>query len=376
MTHEMICSWLGLGDGVWPPNHYQLLGLEPGEVDAVLVEQRVQQRLDSIRRYQMMYPEQATEAMNRLAQAFVCLTEPKAKKLYDDSLLGSPARPQADLSPSSLDTAVHPIDMQKTWTSKSTRPLSAVPPPVPAKPPPLPAKPPPLPPTVSSNTSAPPRVPPMPPLPPAADPAPTVVIAAAPPQAQPVPAPPLERIDPILEAARCPEARRGLGTRRAIYQRLLLTRKLLRLWDQVGKHVSSPQRKLKRQSSAQELDHDLLDIIALLKQFPPRLGQAGQPGFLVVALEKQQIFQTFQTMDLPQRQSLSQDWQAGRKLLRAHVAFLGKENRALRRQTLGQRTGRIFSALLFDRPGAVLLGISLTALAVALLLSSLGLGGR
>ena len=56
-----------------------------------LIEQRVQQRLESVRRYQMKHPEQATEAMNRLAQAYVCLTEPASKQAYDAALLGGVA---------------------------------------------------------------------------------------------------------------------------------------------------------------------------------------------------------------------------------------------------------------------------------------------
>jgi len=89
MTHELICTWLGLPpEEGWPPDHYRLLGLPPGEGNAELIEQRVHQRLDTVRCYQMMHPEQATEAMNRLAQAFVCLTEPAAKKVYDAALFG------------------------------------------------------------------------------------------------------------------------------------------------------------------------------------------------------------------------------------------------------------------------------------------------
>ena len=89
MKSELICEWLGLPAGPWPPDHYCLLGLTPGEADARLIEQSVQQRLESVRRYQMMHPEQATEAMNRLAQAYICLTEPASKQAYDAELLGS-----------------------------------------------------------------------------------------------------------------------------------------------------------------------------------------------------------------------------------------------------------------------------------------------
>src|SRR6516164_10940398 len=100
MSHELICAWLGLPpDEPWPPDHYRLLGLDRGESNAELIEQRVHQRLDAVRCYQMMHPEQATEAMNRLAQAFVCLTEPAAKKVYDADLLGEPAVPAQATQP-------------------------------------------------------------------------------------------------------------------------------------------------------------------------------------------------------------------------------------------------------------------------------------
>src|SRR5919202_6936323 len=95
MGYDLICSWLGLPpDQGWPPDHYRLLGLEPGESDSERIEQRVHERLDTVRRYQMIHPEEATEAMNRLAQAFVCLTDPAAKREYDTKVLGLPAPPE------------------------------------------------------------------------------------------------------------------------------------------------------------------------------------------------------------------------------------------------------------------------------------------
>jgi len=86
-TVTLICSWLSLGVN-YRPNHYRLLGLTEGEENTSLIEQRCQERLNSVRRYQMKYPEAATEAMNWLAQAFVCLTEPNRKMQYDTDLLG------------------------------------------------------------------------------------------------------------------------------------------------------------------------------------------------------------------------------------------------------------------------------------------------
>src|SRR5262245_38468723 len=90
MSDELICTWLGLPPGTWPPDHYTLLGLPPGEADLDRIEQHVHERLERVRRYQLAHPELVGEAMNRLAQAFVCLNDPSAKALYDRTLLAPP----------------------------------------------------------------------------------------------------------------------------------------------------------------------------------------------------------------------------------------------------------------------------------------------
>ena len=90
MSHELICTWLGLPPGDWPPDHYRLLDLEPGESDCARIEQRVHDRLEAVRRYQLLHPDLVTEAMNRLAQAYVCLTDPEARRAYDAAQSGRP----------------------------------------------------------------------------------------------------------------------------------------------------------------------------------------------------------------------------------------------------------------------------------------------
>ena len=67
MDHELICTWLGLPGKTWPPDHYTLLGLPPGETDCARIEQRVHELLARLRCYQISHPGPATEAMNRLA---------------------------------------------------------------------------------------------------------------------------------------------------------------------------------------------------------------------------------------------------------------------------------------------------------------------
>ena len=107
---------------MWPPDHYALLGLPPGENDPALIEERVHERLDMVRRYQMIHPDQATEAMNRIAQAFVCLSEPASKRVYDVALLGAAAQQL----PASTQTATvedrDPLVLVYNPTSQETAP--------------------------------------------------------------------------------------------------------------------------------------------------------------------------------------------------------------------------------------------------------------
>jgi hypothetical protein len=91
--HEQICEILGLSPKTWPPNHYALLGLKRGESDGQLIETRVHDRMRQVRPYQLSYPEQVTEVMNRLAQAFACLTDPTARQAYDESLQAPHSEP-------------------------------------------------------------------------------------------------------------------------------------------------------------------------------------------------------------------------------------------------------------------------------------------
>src|SRR4028118_1232981 len=72
---DILCKWLGLPGKCWPPDHYTLLGLAPGEINPEQIEQRVYDKMAKLRTHQISHPEEATEGMNRLAQAFISLTE-------------------------------------------------------------------------------------------------------------------------------------------------------------------------------------------------------------------------------------------------------------------------------------------------------------
>lgn len=376
MDYNAICSWLGLPLETWPPDHYRLLGLEAGEDNAELIEQRVHERLDTVRCYQMTHPEQATEAMNRLAQAFVCLTEPSSKKTYDAQLgipgRTAPAPTNGPVSPSppppnTLDwlSSPEPIPWpgekaQSPSAPRETPPTEAVSAAVPKK--------------AATTPSALRQPPPLPPLLPAASVPPTDETpesATVPPMAIPI-APPqpigpsLEPVDSIREAAQSGPAHRGIGTKRGIYQRIARTRRLMRLWNDLGKYLSSPKRRLSRSADGPELIRLLDEITNLLRGFPPLLGEAGQPGYLVLALTQVDTVKVFQSFSPHQREALSRDWSAGLKLLTAHRDFLRQELRALRKRPWRQRLLRASWSLIVDQPGTVLLLLGLLAINVAL----------
>ncbi|HVS37091.1 MAG TPA: hypothetical protein VMS17_16135 [Gemmataceae bacterium] len=329
MNHELICEWLGLPAGTWPPDHYRLLGLEPGESDLERIEQRIHERLDAVRHYQMKHPEQATEAMNRLAQAYVCLTEPASKRAYDAVLFGTAAPVAVAEAPPAKPERPDPLAWLFGPAGGLPRMLSATPPPLPRLPAPLPA------------------------------PSQTI---------QPAESSPQESVDPVVAAAQqSKNARRGLGTKRALYTRVVATRKLLRVWEQLGTYVESAKRRLSLTTDGPELSRLLQEIRSLLRQFPRVIGAAGQPGYWVVTLSRQDdAARSFQALDSGQRDALSRDWEAGRKLIAAHRDYVRQEIRAMRKRTLKQRLLRAFYAAVTDQPTTFFLLLLLAALNVIL----------
>jgi hypothetical protein len=368
MSHELICTWLGLAPGDWPPDHYRLLGLEPGESDAARIEQQAHERQAVLRCYQLLHPELVTEAMNRLAQAYVCLTDPKARRAYDARL-------------------------GRTTANGITPPIPApvvAPPPAPVAEPPQTEVPPlptieELPVAVAAPPTAEPDRPtaiPVEATAPAAEtevPAalPTAVADALPPAAPPAPPPPRPKVDPAIEASRSPAARRGLGTRRALYRRLARTRRLMRAWERAGKYLGNPARRLTRPAEATELIKDLKDIREALEGFPRLLGEAGQPGYSVVVLARQPApVPIFQTLLASQRDTLSAHWKGGQQFLQAHREYLRQQLQAVRRRGPLGRALRAARHAVTDQPAVVLLLLALLALNIAIWRQFVGDGGR
>jgi hypothetical protein len=364
MDLELIQSWLQLPPGNWPPDHYALLGLKPGEADLGRVEQQVHERMERLRSYQLTHPELATQAMNCLAQALVCLTDPAAKKNYDRELF-SKQRVDRNVP------AVVPV------TTNGSVPASA-----------LAASP-----AVSSNGPVPPataegpaddqrffdwqtepppqRQPQISPLPPSLEfmNTDTAENFALPglgagdtfPDVPPVPA-----LDSGAKATQEDLLRKfsrlGLRSKGALYYQIARTRQLLWAWEQVGKYLSRPSRLVGRPAEATDLIHHMGVIRDLLPTTPLLLGEAGHPGYLVLALARQQmIVPTLQTLLPSQRQALARDWQSCHDFLRTVRQFLRQELRVVRARRGWRHALRVIGASLRDHPGVLLFLLALVA---------------
>lgn len=303
MDNNLLCSWLGLPANDWPPNHFVLLGLTPGVVDVAAVETSVQERMAILRRYQLTHPDLATEAMNRLAQAMICLTDERARvaylvELFPDSKVEPPAEPGGS-SATGTEAANHEPNQGPE--------------------------------------------------------------AAAPP-ANEIAAKPGSSVSPHIAVELD-----AVHTRRDLYFRIARTRQIQHLWDRVGRYLDNPSRRLTRPSEATELIEYMQALPRLIQSFPSRLGQAGQPGYLVLALARQQlIVPTLQTLLHSQRIALARDWEAGQEFLVEQYKLLRSQSRLLRRRTPRDHVVRLTRALLNNHPGLVVLSLSLLALNVAI----------
>jgi hypothetical protein len=331
MNHDVICAWLELEPGTWPPDHYRLLGLEPGESDPSRIEENVHLRLDTVRRYQLTYPEPATEALNRLAQAFVCLTDPPAKQAYDAQLFANPPR-------------------------------LPVPPPLPRTciPPPLPLPPqPPASPEGKKKTKVQLDTPSQPP------PLPTPPLVLDSPAFIP-PKPPADPLAEVMASACGPIARRGLQTRHRLHDRRVQTHRLLRNWRRIGELLETRDKTLDKRAAT-----DLLKLVTRinghLEGFPHLFGEAGRPGYMLLTLTEMDSALDLVKLDCNQLESLQRDWERGMAFLYAHRDLLRRELRKFRRHCMSERIARNVSTYLSERM------LATAAVAVAIVLVVLGL---
>jgi hypothetical protein len=321
MNKEMLCSWLDLPKAVWPPDPWALVGLPQGAHDLPTLEKRVQDRMAKLRCYQLSFPEEATEGMNRLAEAFVTLSEACSKS----TPLPAAEKPPA-LVMSKDDTSI---------TQKTKLDWRAAPPPV----------------RNEATASSPELI--------AEEEGSNGDVLTAKPFVAPA-RPHRREIDQALThdlAERSDEATRNLGTLDAVIERVEQTRRLLHVWDQLGKHFrGTPKKTSTKESDA--FAARLEKIAAAMRTYPAFLGQPGLPGYRVVVQARLKIpLASVRAMPAEQRDDLLFDWQAARQILLAHRKYLRRVFRTLRRQSA---VGLFFHALratLNDYPRLTLTGV-------------------
>lgn len=342
MNAELLRGWLGLDDGAWPPDPHRLLGVAPGERDLARIEHQVQERLAKLRCHQISHPDEATEGMNRLAQAFVALMDGCAK--------AAPPAPVTPASESAIGETPMPPTSSDTISDRRTQlDWQAAPPPVRRA-------------------------------------TPTPVIAAAPPtavvsgngvdklskeipRAKPAPGD-IANTQLIRQLAETsPEGRAGLGTLESVIRRIDDTRRLLTAWNDAGRWLRDPKRKLGKSADDQELSARLAAVHAALKNYPAILGHPGTPGYRVAGTARLSLGAFFiRGMDLPHRELLSLDWTNGRKVLLAYRRYLRQHLKKLRRRGPLALAMHAVRSFVNDHPYVVTFGLIAIAVAAAVVL--------
>jgi hypothetical protein len=355
MNYELICAWLNLSPADWPPDHYTLLGLPRGEPDPLRIEQHVHERLARLRCYQLSQPEQASAAMNLLAQAFSCLTNPVAKQTYDAQLLGRQADTQVLTTPPTL-TRLHegdvptermePVTLINGAAVADTSVVET-----------LPAQ-------AVADTQAEWRnlAPPV-----------RLAVAVSPSEAPAAPpaAVPARVVDPLaqeVEAALASRAaNRGLATRRQLFERVWLTRQLLREWQLIGKTLVRLRTQSRKPADDAELGVRLNATAEYLREFPRLLGRPGMPGYRVLVLRKLgSPLKAIQEIDAEQRKALTKDWLAGHTLLLGYRRCLLRRLRLRRKSSGWARCIGTVRAYVADNAEVILTVLGVLLLIVAL----------
>jgi hypothetical protein len=311
MNAELLRGWLGLTDSNWPPNAHALLGVDPKERDLARIEHQVQERLAKLRCYQISHPEEATEGMNRLAQAFVCLMDGCTKS---EPVESAASPPQAD-----TETVIE----RKTKLN-----WQAEPPPVRRGEPP------------SNGPNGKKEIP------------------------TALPAPGAAANSQMIRqlAQQSAEARSGLGTLDAVIRRIDETRRLLIAWNNAGRWLREPKRKLVKSADDLDLSQSLDDLNEALRNFPGILGQPGTPGYRVAAMARLHLNSLFvRGMDPPHRELLANDWVNGRNILLEYRRFLREHFKKLRHR--GPVALAVHALRWFVNDHPVVMALSIAALA-------------
>ena len=366
MDYSQIRSWLGLPPGPWPPDHYTLLGLAPGRSDPAAVEPRVLERMDLLRRRQLLQPELVTEGMNRLAQALIVLTDPIGKAEYDAGLGLSgpppPAQPTSALpapppKPKPTEEVADAVVVGETvfdddlplagaaddgeGTQEIVSQVSGGPRKAGST----------TPRASESAYSADSEI---------------VTVEVLPPDTPTAP----PRAVPVEEFVEGLPVGTGTATRptekRWVYIRLALLRKAIAAWARLGIVVGDPQDPVDRPGRVLLLLEGVWAVRPLLPSLQGVMGSVGQPGGVVGAVVRQPlVLDTFRRLLPSQRQTVAIDWRRGQMELQREYSRLRAIARAGREGRAGTRSGLAVWQALSQFPELALIALAGVALVLA-----------
>jgi hypothetical protein len=117
-------KWLGIPKAKHPATYYQLLGIQPGERDAEVIEEAAIRQSTHLRNYQLgAHAALCTQLLNEIAQAKAVLLNPEKRSAYDSQLAnaaaGPPATAVAISDPRARDSEGHPSLAHGVTTKKS-----------------------------------------------------------------------------------------------------------------------------------------------------------------------------------------------------------------------------------------------------------------
>jgi hypothetical protein len=342
MHLDKLRGWLNLPDGPWPPDHYALIGLRPGQGAPEEIEARVLERLELLRRYQLPHPDEATEGMNLLARALDALTDPEARKAYDRSL-GLKRVTTVEPEPPADD------------------PLNVLFPGVPL----LPAE---------QEGPAP------------ADEAPILPDSFVIPDVEDEPdidddpefieegrlELPESVLIPVLPAVAKLETRaeprpaRPMSPKRELYAELARVRRVLRVWERARPYLADTERTFSRRTDSLALMGCLAELRPLLPTVTDLVGGPHRPGGIVAALARQRLmFDTFRTLLPSQREALAKDFRAAHYRLAGYYDDLRDEVRRKNEKDWSRAVLYPLLRYLGGHPEWLFLPLALLALAVA-----------
>ncbi len=373
MDFNLLRSWLSLPSGSWPPDHYTLLGLAPGQYDAARIESLVLERMDRLRGHQLLHPEVVTEGMNRLAQALITLTDPQGKAAYDRELRISsgPVEPLKSPAavPSPKTTAEESVVVAEpvfdddifsddarapgpTDLSDATRIIEWNPDVA-------------LPETPARGT--------------AEFELPADAFAAAPPSpsffevvpdaretADRIGVPSPELAPPGLDTT-------ALASRRHLYARLARLRKARQAWQRLGPILGNPDDPVDRPVRLLILLEAVGAVRPLLSGLRGVIGGIGEPGGMIAAVVRQPlVLDTFRRLLPSQRTSLAIDWKQAERQLEQEYARLRQIVHRNRERRAGARSGLVFLRWISASPEVLLVVLVGVLLFLALIRAATG----